>query len=88
MVSLSQNSIVLDPRKELTRTQQDAVKAIAFYRRQRKGGRIWLVGDKRISVKLVSDLERLDLVGEGRVRGESVLRLTTAGSLVAERLRQ
>jgi hypothetical protein len=88
MVSLSQNSVVLDPRKELTRTQQAAVKAIAFYRRQRKGGRDWLVGDKRISVKLVSDLERLDLVDEGRVRGESVLRLTTAGSLVAERLRQ
>ena len=88
MVSLSQNTIVVDQRKKLTRTQQDAVKAIAFYRRQRKGGRVWLVGDKRISVKLISDLERLDLVGEGRLRGESVLRLTTAGSLVAERLRQ
>lgn len=86
MVSLSDNAIVQDPRNALTRTQQDALKAIAFFRRQRKTGGRWLVGDKRISQKVVSDLEKLDLVDEGRVRSESVLVLTTAGNLAVERL--
>lgn len=86
MVSLSDNEIVQDPRNTLTRTQQDALKAIAFFRRQRKTGSRWLVGDKRISQKIVSDLEKLELVDEGRVRSESVLVLTTAGSLAVERL--
>ncbi len=86
MVSLSDNAIVQDPRNTLTRTQQDALKAIAFFRRQRKTGSRWLVGDKRISQKIVSDLEKLELVDEGRVRSESVLVLTTAGSLAVERL--
>lgn len=86
MVSLSDNAIVQDPRSTLTRTQQDALKAIAFFRRQRKTGNRWLVGDKRISQKIVSDLEKLDLVDEGRVRSESVLVLTTAGNLAVARL--
>jgi hypothetical protein len=37
----------------LTRTQEEALRAIAFFRRQRKVGRGWLVGDKRLSEKLV-----------------------------------
>jgi hypothetical protein len=86
MVSLSDNAIVSNPRKELTRTQQDALTAISFYRRQKKTGKLWLIGDKRISQKLVWDLQRLDLLSEDQIRGQSVLRLTTAGGLVADRL--
>jgi hypothetical protein len=86
MVSLSDNAIAQDPRNTLTRTQQDALKAIAFFRRQRKTGSRWLVGDKRISQKVVLDLEKLDLVDEGRLRSDSVLVLTTAGNLAVERL--
>ncbi len=88
MGSLSDNAIVQDPRKTLTRGQQDALKAIAFFRSQRKTGSRWLVGDKRISLKIVSDLEKLDLVDEATIRSQSVLTLTTAGNLAAERLSQ
>jgi hypothetical protein len=87
MVSLSENSVVLDPHKTLTRTQQDALKAIAFYRRRKKAGSRWLIGDKRLSEKLISGLERLDLVDESLVHGEATLNLTPAGNLAVERLR-
>ena len=86
MVSISQNNVVLEPRKQLTRSQQDAVKAIAFFRRQKKTNGRWLVGDKQISGQVILDLERLDLVDEKLVQGQSLLKLTTIGSLVAERL--
>ena len=86
MVSISQNNVVLEPRKQLTRSQQDAVKAIAFFRHQKKANGRWLVGDKQISGQVNLDLERLDLVDEKLVQGQSLLKLTTIGSLVAERL--
>ncbi len=65
--------------KMLTHTQQDALRAIAFFRRQRKLGKGWLVGDKRLSEKMVSRLEQLDLVEEHFVRGMPVLQLTITG---------
>ena len=86
MVSISQNNVVLEPRKQLTRSQQDAVKAIAFFRRQKKANGRWLVGDKQISGRVILDLERLELVDEKLVQGQSLLKLTTIGSLVADRL--
>jgi hypothetical protein len=88
MTSLSDNAIILNPRRELTRPQQTALKAIAFFRRQKKTGSRWIIGDARIPETTISDLQRLDLVGEDRVHGVSTLRLTTAGGLAAERLRQ
>jgi hypothetical protein len=38
--------------------------AIAFFRRQRKVARGWLVGDKRVSEKIVERLEQMALVEE------------------------
>lgn len=38
--------------KGVTRSQRDALRAIAFFRRQRKAGKGWLVGNKRLSEKL------------------------------------
>lgn len=49
--------IRIDAFKGLSRTQREALAAIAFFRRQRKVGRGWLVGDKRLSEKLVERLE-------------------------------
>jgi hypothetical protein len=45
-----------DTAKSLTRTQQDALRAIAFFRRQKKVGKGWLVGDKRLSERSSSGL--------------------------------
>lgn len=77
-----------DAAKSLTRAQQDALKAIAFFRRQRKLNKGWMVGDKRLSEKIVGRLEQLELVEESFLRGEPVLQLTAVGQAVKARLLQ
>lgn len=72
----------------LTRTQEEALRAIAFFRRQRKVGRGWLVGDKRLSEKLVERLEKMELVEENFIRGEPVLQLTIVGQAIKAQLLQ
>ncbi|NTH49261.1 hypothetical protein G6K98_32005 [Agrobacterium rhizogenes] len=76
----------VDTAKSLTRTQQDALRVIAFFRQQKKVGKGWLVGDKRLSEKLVERLEQLELVEESFVRGEPVLQLTIIGQAIKARL--
>ena len=61
------------PDMRLTRTQREAVSAIRRFRRQRKVGSTWLVGDRRLSQRIVSDLERLRLVREETAAGIPVL---------------
>lgn len=77
-----------DTAKMLSRTQQDALRAIAYFRRQRKVGNGWLVGDKRLSEKIVGRLEQLDLVEESFVRGEPLLQLTIIGQSIRVHLLQ
>lgn len=74
--------------RSLTRTQEEALRAIAFFRRQRKVGRGWLVGDKRLSEKLVERLEKMELVEESFIRGEPVLQLTIVGQAIKAHLLQ
>ena len=74
--------------RSLTRTQEEALRAIAFFRRQRKVGRGWLVGDKRLSEKLVERLEKMELVEESFIRGEPVLQLTIVGQAIKAQLLQ
>ncbi len=74
--------------RSLTRTQEEALRAIAFFRRQRKVGRGWLVGDKRLSEKLVERLEKMELVEENFIRGEPVLQLTIVGQAIKGHLLQ
>ena len=74
--------------RSLTRTQEEALRAIAFFRRQRKVGRGWLVGDKRLSEKLVERLKKMELVEESFIRGEPVLQLTIVGQAIKAHLLQ
>jgi hypothetical protein len=78
--------ISIDAVKGLTRTQREALKAIAFFRRQRKAGRGWLVGNKRLSEKMVERLEQLALVEENYLGGEPRLQLTILGLAIKEKL--
>lgn len=87
MISIDKTQSVSDPHRTLTRAQQDAAEAIGYYRRQVRAGNGWLVGEKRISQKLVSDLKRLDVIDEDVIEGRSILRLTTAGKLAVTRRR-
>ena len=54
---------------KLTPAQHDALRAIAFFRRQKKIGSDWLVGDKRLSHHLIGRPEPLALVQVTRTRG-------------------
>lgn len=81
-------SQAVEAAKSLTRAQQEALKAIAFFRRQRKSGKTWLIGDRRISEKIIERLVQLQLVEESSVRGEPVLLLTIAGQAFKSRLQQ
>ncbi|MDP9773253.1 UNVERIFIED_ORG: hypothetical protein QE434_002062 [Rhizobium sp. SORGH_AS 755] len=74
--------------RNLTRTQEEALRAIAFFRRQRKVGRGWLVGDKRLSEKLVERLEKMELVEESFIRSKPVLQLTNVGQAIKAQLLQ
>jgi len=72
--------------KSLPRTQQEALRAVAFFRRQKKVGKGWLVGDKHLSGKIIERLEQLELVEESFIGGEPVLQLTIVGQAIQARL--
>jgi len=77
-----------DTARNLTRSQQNALRAIAFFRHQKKVGSGWLVGDQRLSNRIVGRLEQLDLVEENVLRGVPVLQLTIVGEALKAKLLQ
>ena len=86
MLAAGSHSDAGDTIKSLTRAQRQALAAIAFFRRQRKAGRGWLVGDKRLSEKLVERLEQMQLVEESFLGGEPRLQLTIIGQAIKAQL--
>ncbi|TCL65838.1 hypothetical protein EV286_112159 [Rhizobium sp. BK251] len=72
--------------KALTRAQREALAAIGFFRRQRKAGRGWLVGDKRLSEKVIERLEQMQLVEESFLGGEPRLQLTIVGQAIEAKM--
>jgi predicted nicotinamide N-methyase len=82
MLQPNEHPDTIEVGKSLTHTQQEALRVIAFFRRQRKVGRGWLVGDKHLSEKLVARLEQLDLVEQSAVNGRPVLQLTIVGEAI------
>jgi len=77
-----------DTARNLTRSQQNALRAIAFFRHQKKVGSGWLVGGQRLSNRIVGRLEQLDLVEENVLRGVPVLQLTIVGEALKAKLLQ
>lgn len=61
-------------RVPLTSAQRSAMSAIRQFRMQGKLGSAWLVGDHRLSSRVVSDLERLKLIRGETIAGRPVLR--------------
>lgn len=86
MLAADSHSDAGDTIKSLTRAQRQALAAIAFFRRQRKAGRGWLVGDQRLSEKLVERLEQMELVEESFLGGEPRLQLTIIGQAIKAQL--
>ncbi len=85
-VALPRDARALDIPKTLTQAQQEALSAIVFFRRQRKVTRGWVIGDKRLSEKLVRSLLQMDLVVENVIDGRPVLQLTPAGKAARAQL--
>ncbi|KQQ38806.1 hypothetical protein ASG19_07290 [Rhizobium sp. Leaf306] len=56
--------------------------AIARYRHQRRSGRVWLIGDRRVSNATVASLERGAFLREIAVNGNPVLVITDQGKQV------
>jgi superfamily II helicase len=81
---LTENPAVVDPQRTLSSRQKDALSSIAFYRHQRINGGHWQVGNKRFSTRLVNTLLEHNLIQH---RGPG-LALTTAGEIVAEKLKR
>lgn len=68
--------------KQLSRSAIRSLSAIHQYRYQRRSGRVWLVGDKRISTSTVASLEREAFVREIASNGAPRLVLTDEGALL------
>jgi hypothetical protein len=66
-------------RKQLSKTSINTLSAIHRYRHQRRSGRVWLIGDKRISASTIAGLEREAFVREVAFNGSPVLVLTDEG---------
>jgi hypothetical protein len=60
----------------ITKTSAAALSAIARFRHQRRVGRAWIVGDRRISTSTIETLEQKDLVREVAFNGVPTLVLT------------
>jgi hypothetical protein len=60
----------------ITKTSLEALTAIAKLRRQRRVGRIWLIGDRRVATKTIEALEQKNLVREVAFNGTPALILT------------
>lgn len=84
MIALTENPAVVEPRKTLTRAQQDALLKVGFYRHQRNNGQATVqIGPARVKVTTIATLKRHKLL-----RGEvPSLAPTEAGLLAIERLK-
>lgn len=72
-------------RKLLSKTSINTLTTIARFRHQHRSGRVWLVGDKRISTAIIANLEAKAFVKEIALNGTPVLVLTDRGKrLVAD----
>ena len=60
----------------ITKTSLEALTAIAKFRRQRRVGRAWLIGDRRVATKTIEALEQKDLIREVAFNGTPALVLT------------
>ena len=80
---LTENPAIMDPRKNLTSAESDALAALDFFKQQRLiDGRIH-IGNKRFSLRTIKRLEEKELV-KGKV---PKVELTTGGGLALYRLK-
>ena len=83
MISICENPAVLNPAKNLPRSQREALKAIANYKRQNRiTSGCWLIGSQRFDAKTISNLMAAELVRESRAG----LHLTVGGQLARDKL--
>jgi len=87
-ISLAENAAVTNPKVVLPRRQQQALTAIATYKRNRMRAGSWEIGDERFSPSVIEALKARRLARERKDTFGPVLSLTTAGQLAADRLKE
>lgn len=60
----------------ITKTSLNVLTAIARFRHQKRLGRVWLIGDRRVATKTIERLEQQDLIREVAFGGSPALILT------------
>lgn len=83
MTSLAENPVLTNPRKALTRHQQDALLSIDFYKFQKPTPKGWAVGNKRFPATTIETLAKHGLLS----RGPRSLTITQAGKLALDKLK-
>lgn len=83
MGSLSENPVIFDPSKALSKGEQHALSAIAFYKRHRQGANSWQIGDKRVSQVIITRLQKKGLVTHA---AKHRLDLTPIGEIARDRM--
>jgi len=83
MIPLADNPVVTNPRAALSASERDALCSIAFYKQQRRFGRVVLVGNKRFATETIARLKSKDLL-RGAV---PQLTPTIAGQLAIDKLK-
>lgn len=71
--------MMTNERKRPSKTSIDALSAISRYRHQRRSGRVWVIGGRRISTTTVASLEKRAYVKEIALHGTPLLVLTDEG---------
>lgn len=83
MISICENPAVLNPAKHLPRSQREALKAIASFKRQNRAvSGSWFIGPLRFEGRTIQNLMAAQLVRESRAG----LQLTIGGQLARDKL--
>jgi len=81
---IAENPAVLDPRRNLSTRQMEALGSLGFFRHRYRNRTGWQIGNKIFSPGTINALEKHGLVKTGI----GSVDLTQAGRLAAERLRE
>lgn len=83
MIALSENPVVTNPMRALTKSQREALAAIDYFKHHRRVGGTWHVGSRAISSATIDRLQSAGVI-RWNIRQWT---LTVAGQMAIDKLR-